>query len=576
MMPYQPRLPAALRSCALVVLSVLVTGCAIAPAASAAQSAPSGKTPQAAPKGESEALMGAENALRAGDCRGAAENYLAAAKASPDPGVATRASQLAVGCDQLPIATLATKRWLELEPFSGDAALTAAIVALKRYDLTAARKALTLWRDSGSAGNQDPLRFAELLEQETEATAVYRIFGEVLVGEDPTAEVLLAQARLALAAQNMRVARETAQRALAVDSDMVEARIITLRAQSVTGDHDAAIAGAKAIRDELEGDDAFLVADLLIAADRHDEARKELAPMAENAATKIGAERRLIALEMQEGDFEAAEARLKPMMGERGTTALALLIMAQLSERRGDDTSAMQSYRLLADSSLALTARAAAARLLIKHGDRKNALTLLDDYAAQNPESRVEVGATRAQLLAQAGDLGGALEGLDELQKQYPGHPDIDYQRATVLETGGKTKDALAEFEKALKLRPEDPQLSNALGFTLADHGMKLDRAESLVRQAIAISPDNPAIQDSLGWVLFKRGKTKDALPVLERAWHNSGDSEIAAHYGEALWKSGDQGQARYVWQQALNGNPAHAGLRATMSRLTGEGADKP
>ena len=32
-------------------------------------------------------------------------------------------------------------------------------------------------------------------------------------------------------------------------------------------------------------------------------------------------------------------------------------------------------------------------------------LALLDDYAAQNPESRVEVGATRAQLLAQAGDL---------------------------------------------------------------------------------------------------------------------------------------------------------------------------
>ena len=572
-MPYQPRLPAALRYCAVAVLSVLVTACATAPVASAAQSAPITK---AAPKGESEALMGAENALRAGDCRGAAENYLAAAKASSDPNVATRAAQLAVGCDQLPIATLAAKRWLELEPYSGDAALTAAIVALKRYNLTEARKALTLWRDSGSAGNQDPLRFAELLEQETEATAVYRIFGEVLVGEDPTAEVLLAQARLALAAQNMRVASQTAQRALAIDSDMVEARIITLRAQSVAGEHDAAIAGARAIREQLEGDDVFLLADMLLAADRHDEARKELAPLAAEPATKIGAERRLIALEMQEGNFEAAEARLKPLMGERGTTALALLIMAQLSERRGDDTSAMQSYRLLADSSLALTARAAAARLLIKHGDRKNALALLDDYAAQNPESRVQVGATRAQLLAQAGDLGGALEGLDELQKQYPGHPDIDYQRATVLETGGKTKDALAEFEKALKLRPEDPQLSNALGFTLADHGMKLDRAETLIRQAIAVSPDSPAIQDSLGWVLFKRGKTKDALPVLQRAWHNSGDSEIAAHYGEALWKSGDQGQARYVWQQALNGNPAHAGLRATMSRLTGEGADKP
>jgi len=574
MMPYQPRFPAALRCAALAVLGSLLADCATAPSAPAVKAEPVAVS--APPKGESEALMAAENALRAGDCHGAAENYLAAAKASADPAVAARASQLAVGCDQLPIARTAARRWLELEPYSGDAALTAALVALKRYDLAEARTALTTWRDSGSAGSQDPLRFAELLEQETEATAVYRVFGEVLVGEDPTAEVLLAEARLALAAQNMRAARDAAQRALELDSGLLDARIIVLRAQSVAGEHDAAIAGARAVREELEGDDVFLLADLLIAADRYDEARTELTPLAAAPATKIGAERRLIGLEMQEGDFSAVEERLKPLMGERGTTALALLIMAQLSELRGDDAGAMQSYRLLADSSLAVTARAAAARLLIKHGDRKNALALLDDYAAQNPESRIEVGATRAQLLAQSGDLSGALEGLDALQQQYPGHPDLDYQRATVLETGGRTRDAVAQFERALKDRPDDPQLSNALGFTLADHKLKLDRAETLIRHAMEVSPDNPAIQDSLGWVLFRRGKVKDALPVLQHAWRNSGDGEIAAHYGEVLWKSGDRGQARYVWQQALNGNPAHAGVRATMARLTGEGPEKP
>ena len=70
------------------------------------------------------------------------------------------------------------------------------------------------------------------------------------------------------------------------------------------------------------------------------------------------------------------------------------------------------------------------------------------------------------------------------------------------------------------------------------------------------MSPDSPAIQDSLGWVLFRQGKIKEALPVLERAWRNSRDSEIAAHYGEALWKTGDEGQARYIWQQALHASP--------------------
>lgn len=520
-------------------------------------------------------MMAAENALRNGDCRAAAENFLTAALASSDATVAARAAQLAVGCDQLPSARAAAQRWLQLEPYSGDAALTSALVALKRYDLTEARKALIAWRDSGSAGSQDPLRFAELLAQETEPTAVYRVFREVLVGEDPTADVLLAEARLALAAQNMKVAREAASRALKLDSDLTEARVIELRAQSVQGEHDAAIAGARALAGQLTGEDVFLLADLLTAADRHDEARRELEKLAAAAPTRIGAERRLIALDLHDGDFDAAEKRLAPLAGERGTTALALLIAAQIAEQRGDDTRAMQSYRLLIDSSLALTARSAAARLLLKHGEAKSALALLDDYAAQNPESRVEVGATKAQLQVQAGDLPGALKTLDDLEKQYPGQPDIDYQRATVLETGGRTRDALAQFERALKARPDDPQLSNALAFTLADHGQKLDRAEALVRQALAVSPDNPAIQDTLGWVLFRRGKVKESLPVLQRAWRNSGDGEIAAHYGEALWKSGDEGQARYVWQQALNTNPAHEGLKATLSRLTGEGAGK-
>lgn len=541
--------------------------------AACATVAPEGQQAQAsAPKGESEALMAAELALREGNCRTASENYLAAARVSAEPQVASKASQLALGCSQLDAARDATARWRELEPWSGDAALAAALVALKRYDLKEARSALTAWRDSGSAGSQDPLAFAEILERESDATALYRLFGEVLVGEDPTADVLLAQARLALAGQNMKVALDAAQRAAALDSRLTEARTIELRALSVLGEDDAAIAGARALDpQELQGEDVFLLADLLLAADREEEASRELERLAAQEQTRLGAERRLISMAMRNGDLDTAERRLAPLLGERGNTVLAILYMAQLSERRGDDARAIQSYRLLGDSALALTARAAAARLMLKAGDRASALSLLHEYAAQGPEAALEAGATRAHLLAEAGDVDAALKGLDELAREYPGHPDIEYTRATVLESAGRTREALAQLENALKKRPEDPQLLNALGFTMADHKLRLARAEELVRSALRISPDSAAIQDSLGWVLYRRGRTSEALPVLARAWRNSSDPEIAAHYGEVLWKSGDEGQARYVWQRALTGDPNHRGLKATMTRLTGE-----
>ncbi|MEO8314018.1 MAG: tetratricopeptide repeat protein [Pseudomonadota bacterium] len=528
-------------------------------------------------KGESELVTAGQAALREGKCRAAAENYVAAAQISADVQVVKSAVQIALGCEQLGAARTAVARWRKLDKFSGEAAFAATLVAFKLYDLAEARSALAVWRDSGAGGNQDPLDVAELLQKEADATAVYRVFGDVLVNADSTAEVQLAHARLAFAAQNMKVATEAAKRALAIESGIPEAEVMVLRAMSVQGDHAAAIAGARALdASKLQGEDVYLLADLLTAAERAQDARVELERLSAQPATRAGAVRRLIAIAMRDGDMPAAEKLLGVLVSDRNNTTLGLLYFAQLAERRGDDEQAMQSYRLLADTPLAFAARAAAARLMMKHDERKDAMAVLDDYVNANPDATVEVGSLRANLLAEAGDIDAALQGLDALTQKYPGHPDLIYQRATVLETGGRTKAALTELEQALKQRPDDPQVQNALGFTLADHKQQLPRAEQLIRTALAVSPDSAAIQDSLGWVLFQRGQPKAALPVLARAWQNSGDSEIASHYGEVLWRSGDEAQARYVWQQALNGNPEHDHLLVTMKRLTGEDVATP
>jgi tetratricopeptide (TPR) repeat protein len=559
-----------------ILVPAFAIGCALAWAGALLAAAPE-KAAATAGKGESELMMAAQTALAEGKCRAATDYYVAAAQLSSEVQVAQRATQLALGCDQFGAARTAVARWRALNKHSGEAALAAAIVAFKRYDLAEARTALTVWRDSGVGGGQDPLSFAELLEREADATAVYRIFGEVLVQPDATAEVQLAHARLAFAAQNMQVASEAAKRALAIEPAIPQAQVLVLRAMSVLGDHSAAIAGARALdASQLQGEDAFLLADLLTAAERTQDAKAELTRLGTLPATRVGAVRRLISIAMRDGDMEGAEKLVPSLVSEGGNTAIAILIFSQLAERRGDDERAMQGYRLLADTPLALTARAAAARLMMKHDERSEALSVLDEYAKANPDEAVEVGATRAHLLAEAGDVDAALQGLDALAQEFPGHPELAYQRAIVLETGGRTKAAVTQLEQALKARPDDPQLQNALGFTLADHKQQLPRAEQLVRAALSVSPDSPAIQDSLGWVLFQRGQTKAAVPVLARAWQNSGDSEIAAHYGEVLWRSGDEAQARHIWQQALNLSPKHENLLGTMKRLTGEDAATP
>jgi predicted Zn-dependent protease len=381
----------------------------------------------------------------------------------------------------------------------------------------------------------------------------------------------LAQARLAFGAQDMRKAIEAAQAARALNEDLIEAAVIELRARAVLGDYDAAISGARALGGDLGGDSAFLVSDLLVAAGRNGEARQELERLSAHAETRVAAERRLVGLSIEDGDLDAAQQRLQPLLTERGGAAIALYYLAQVYEQRGDKARALQGYGLLADSSFGVQARVAAARILLKAGQAQQALALLDEFAAANPDRRVEMAVTRAQLLAQAGGAERAVKDLDAMLDLYPDHPDLLYQKATMLEAGKRSREAIALLEKLYKARPQDPQISNALGFTMADHGQQLARAERYVREAIATSPDSPAIQDSLGWVLFKQGKVAEALPVLERAWRNSQDGDITAHFGEVLWKSGDEARARYLWQQALNRSPDSVLLRSTITRLTGE-----
>jgi tetratricopeptide (TPR) repeat protein len=558
-----------------VILALALSACAQVPRKAEPAAEPSKTAVES--RGESELLMAGETAARNGDCRVASESYQRAAMISTEVKVAMRAVQIALGCNQLGTARAAIVRWRQLEPWNGQAALAAAIVALKRYDLKESREALTAWRDSGAAGGQSPLAIAATLGEEAEATALYRVFNDVLVGPDPTAEVLLAQAQLAFAAQNMQVARSAAERALGIDASLEEARSIVLRAQSVLGDHEAAVAGARQLdRRTLAGEDVFLVADLLDAADRQADAEQELQELLLAPDTNVGARQRLITMALRNGDLDGAERHIGALASGGNNTAIALLYFAELAARRGDDASAVQSYRLLGDTGLGLSARTSAARLMIRHGDVSSAIALIDEFGEQNPQSLVEVASTRATLLAGAGDLTSALSTLDQADKQYPDDAELQYTRATVLETGGRTREAIGAFEAALKRRPEDPQLLNALGFTLADHKQQLGRAEQMVRTALAASPDNPAIQDSMGWLLYRRGKSTQALQMLGRAWHNSGDAEIASHYGEVLWKAGQQDKARYVWQQALIADPGHNHLRAVMSKLTGEDVPAP
>jgi tetratricopeptide (TPR) repeat protein len=215
-----------------------------------------------------------------------------------------------------------------------------------------------------------------------------------------------------------------------------------------------------------------------------------------------------------------------------------------------------------------MSARPRAAALLLDRGARTEALALLDDYAADHPEDELDLTLAKARLLADHGEADAGLELLSSALERHPQHPSIEYDRAVILEQAGRVHESVAALEQMLSQRPDDPTLQNALGYTLADHSLELPRAEGLIRRALTVMPDSPAALDSLGWVHFRRGDARAAAGMLERAYSIDHDAEIAAHWGEALWASGEQGEARRVWAAALAREPESKPLKATLERF--------
>jgi tetratricopeptide (TPR) repeat protein len=519
----------------------------------------------------------AEVALKRRDCRAAAEDYAQAAIVG-DARLARHATEVAIACEHLPAAWTAASRWRSLAPAERDANALYALVALRLYRTTEARAAIRDYcrgaTEAGRDQGQNALRdLVSLLLEEDDASAVLAAMSAVPEPTASTPQALALFGELALAAYDGKRAEAFAQQALTRDARDFAALRVLARAQVLRGDGERAIATARAgdavdaVRGGLE------LAEIFASLDRVEEAHQQLESLRDHGVPAVEIDRRLALLAFQSGDLKEAQQRFAALLANGGGNDAVQLYLADIAARDGDPERALADYRRLYDSSVAVPARSRAAALLFgrtgrSESARTEALTLLDDYAAEHPENELELTLAKAHLLADHGEPDAGLTLLGTALERHPQHPSIEYDRAVILDQAGHVHESVSALEQLLAARPEDPSLLNALGYTLADHSLELGRAEGLIRRALIVMPDSPAALDSLGWVHFRRGDPRSAAGMLERAYAIDHDAEIAAHWGEALWASGEQSEARKVWAAALARQPDSKPLRATVARF--------
>lgn len=148
-------------------------------------------------------------------------------------------------------------------------------------------------------------------------------------------------------------------------------------------------------------------------------------------------------------------------------------------------------------------------------------------------------------------------------------HWSIYYFRGICYERSKQWPLAEQDFQQALKLFPDQPQVLNYLGYSWVDQGINLDTALEMIRKAVALRPKDGYIVDSLGWAYYRLGRYQEAVVELERAVElTPNDPTINDHLGDVYWKTDRKLEARFQWSHALEMKPEPEELEKIQRKL--------
>jgi len=173
-----------------------------------------------------------------------------------------------------------------------------------------------------------------------------------------------------------------------------------------------------------------------------------------------------------------------------------------------------------------------------------------------NPDFTAEAYSLQAEYLLQLDEPETAAHVYAAGTHLFPHYINLLYGQALLAQSLNNSLLTEQLLERILAIEPSHINALNALGYTYAEQGIKLERAEALINKALAQAPDNAAIIDSLGWLNYRQGHLRQAKALLSKAYAILPDAEIAAHLGLVEWALGDTKGAFKTWNEALAKEP--------------------
>ncbi|AVS75273.1 tetratricopeptide repeat protein [Paracidovorax cattleyae] len=508
---------------------------------------------------------------------------LEAARRSSDAQLYRRATDIALQSRSGEYALAAARAWKESQPQSREANryVLQILIALNRIpetgDLLRQELAQSPAKDRLLTLQAIPQLYGRAPDKAAAAAVVEKALADQL--QNPAAGPLAwtALGRMRLAAGDRKGALEAARNAQAQEPTLDAAALLSLQLMEA-GEAEAEPLVARYMDGKPQPEIRMAYAGVLLNLQRFSEAGTQVDLLTREAPDMAEAWLLKATLALQSDRLQESEAALdqferllqsypatdprKAAMGQ------AYLLRSQIAEKRGDLAQAEAWLGKIENSSELLAAQTRRASLLARQGKLSEAIALIRRLPARNPVEERQKLVAEAQLLRDARQYQQAFEVQGKAVAMAPGDYDLAYDQAMLAEKAGDLAGMERLLRQIIEKRPDYHHAYNALGYSLAERGIRLQEARQLIQKALTYAPKDPFITDSLGWVEFRLGNHAEAAQLLGDAFQRQPDPEIAAHLGEVLWTMGERSRALEVWRTGLQLNKDNETLQETMKRL--------
>jgi predicted Zn-dependent protease len=519
-------------------------------------------------------LLSAEIAAQRGRYDITLVNYLKAAKQSRDQVVIERAMRIAQSLNGDNAQKQLAELWLEIDPDNLQAHRISAIQAVKGNDLQTAIQHMERIMDQGGDADFDSLAaMAGNLppEQQQELLALYN---EMSNRHPNTPELEYSIALLLKVTGQPQQALDRLEPLLEENSNFQPAIILKGDLLYQTGQKDSALDYllTNTRRFPANRQMGTLYGRMLINEGELQAAQDEFNRLVKRYPDTPGLRLSHALVALENGQTDLAREELTQLAEQGHHTSEANYYLGRIEDQAGNTEQAIGYYQSVEQGNYYFPALARASSLLAENGQLEDAIDRIRRLREANPRQAENFWLLEVNLLLDQEQRQEALSTATEALEEYPDNIEIRYARAMLYDGIGQPADAETDLKQIIDQEPENAVALNALGYILTTRTDRLREARGYIEKALRLDPDNPAILDSMGWVLFLEGQIEPALDYLSRAWAAFPDPEVAAHYGEALWMSGAEEQARIIWQEGLEQDSDHEVLRETINRLTNGG----